>query len=553
MHTDQQAMPAPDDPALYYLRNFHTALNWVGERYADLLNAEELAFLADFQRCEQAAQALLVRMVMRKGEHFRASKLQYAEIGDPIAAARPLLERGWLSDQAALDAEAISALLRKDELLDVLPAAQRHRRLKKPELQALLCEAEPAARCFADWCPDLPEQVLSLTIQGLCDRLRLLFFGNLAQDWSEFVLAELGIYRYESVAISPQSRAFRQREDLQGYLHLYQLRESFAAGAELPPLLTTLDAFASDNPYLLTRHARLRLQIAQHLEQQGDLAAALSLYQGCAQAEASWRRVRILEKNGEFAAAHALAVQLSTASTDAELLQRLYRALPRLTRKLGLPPAQRTPPVVEARIDLQLPMPAQHSVEFAVREHFQQADAPVYYVENTLLCSLFGLLCWPAIFAPLPGAFFHPFQSGPADLHSGEFKERRAEIFAACFAALDDGSYPAIMRRHFADKYGLQSPFVYWELLDETLLELALLCIPAAHLKVCFERLLDDIRANRAGMPDLIQFYPQQRRYRMIEVKGPGDRLQDNQKRWLAFCALHGLPVEVCYVQWSTA
>lgn len=52
-------------------------------------------------------------------------------------------------------------------------------------------------------------------------------------------------------------------------------------------------------------------------------------------------------------------------------------------------------------------------------------------------------------------------------------------------------------------------------------------------------------------MPDLIQFFPEQRGYRMIEVKGPGDRLQDNQLRWLDFCAEHGMPVEVCYVQWA--
>lgn len=37
----------------------------------------------------------------------------------------------------------------------------------------------------------------------------------------------------------------------------------------------------------------------------------------------------------------------------------------------------------------------------------------------------------------------------------------------------------------------------------------------------------------------------------MIEVKGPGDRLQDNQLRWLAFCEAHGMPVEVCYVTWD--
>ncbi|MNJ61125.1 VRR-NUC domain protein [compost metagenome] len=51
-------------------------------------------------------------------------------------------------------------------------------------------------------------------------------------------------------------------------------------------------------------------------------------------------------------------------------------------------------------------------------------------------------------------------------------------------------------------------------------------------------------------MPDLIQFWPEQQRYRMIEVKGPGDRLQDNQLRWIDFCTEHGLPIEVCHVRW---
>ena len=66
-----------------------------------------------------------------------------------------------------------------------------------------------------------------------------------------------------------------------------------------------------------------------------------------------------------------------------------------------------------------------------------------------------------------------------------------------------------------------------------------------------FERLLLDIRANRAGMPDLIQFWPEEKTYRMIEVKGPGDRLQDNQLRWLEFCGEHQMPVTVCYVRWA--
>jgi hypothetical protein len=54
-------------------------------------------------------------------------------------------------------------------------------------------------------------------------------------------------------------------------------------------------------------------------------------------------------------------------------------------------------------------------------------------------------------------------------------------------------------------------------------------------------------------MPDLIQFWHQENRYRMIEVKGPGYRLQDNQRRWIAFCEQHGMPVDVCHVTWAEA
>src|SRR3546814_13247420 len=66
-----------------------------------------------------------------------------------------------------------------------------------------------------------------------------------------------------------------------------------------------------------------------------------------------------------------------------------------------------------------------------------------------------------------------------------------------------------------------------------------------------FQRILADVSGNRTGLPDLIQLWPEERRYRMIEVKGPGDRLQDNQKRWIDYAHQHGLPIAVCHVQWA--
>ena len=87
--------------------------------------------------------------------------------------------------------------------------------------------------------------------------------------------------------------------------------------------------------------------------------------------------------------------------------------------------------------------------------------------------------------------------------------------------------------------------------MDENILQLALSCIPAQHLAAIFKRLLFDIKTNRSGLPDLIQFFPKQRSYRLIEVKGPGDRVQDNQQTWLNFFSQQGIPAEVCYVSWQ--
>lgn len=168
----------------------------------------ELAFVANFLQLPLPSQALLVRLVMRKGVHFRASKLRYAEIGDIATAAGALLASGWLIEHAALTFDELGALLLKDELAthfaDDLPGGN----LKKSELLEHLRALHTEPRSLADWCPRLDERLLSLAIGPLCDRLRLMFFGNLAQDWSEFVLADLGIFRYEQVPITPAHAVF---------------------------------------------------------------------------------------------------------------------------------------------------------------------------------------------------------------------------------------------------------------------------------------------------------------------------------------------------------
>ncbi len=539
----------------YYLDNFHRVLEWIGERYDDLLSDEERAFIGTFAGLPQPSRALLVRMVMRKGTLFRASKLNYAEIGCPVEAARPLLPTGWVATDPVLTLDELFELLLKPELAAVFRMSLHEKGARKADQLEALREQFSDPRSFSSWYRESGDVAFSILAKPLCDRLRLIFFGNLRQDWTEFVLADLGVFRYQQVEFSTASRGFRNQRDIDHYLQLHACKERFyAAEAPIDDVLNELPMHAFDNDWLEGRREKFLFQVGQRFEKQQDWQRAIDVYTRCGYPGSRGRAIRVLEKAERTLEAWQLLQEAERAPENDAESQHLLRLGPRLARKLGHPKSIARRPAAPARLDLCLPVPGDGLwVEGAVRDHLAGAEAPVFYVENMLANALFGLLCWRAIFAAIPGAFFHPFHRAPADLYSLDFHQRRAAEFADCLAQCDDGRYRATILAHFDEKAGISAPFVSWEYLDRALLELALDCIPAAHVKRWCERILADVKVNRTGFPDLIQFWPLERRYRMIEVKGPGDRLQDNQLRWIDYCAAHDMPVAVCYLQWSQA
>ncbi len=550
-----ESRPELADP-LYYLRNFDFVVDWVEQRYPDLLAERERALMARIRQLPEPARALLVRMVMRKGELFRADRLNYSEIGPAEQAAEPLLKADLLTRDPPLESNALCHLLTLAELRQVarqaVPAAAEPAPARKRDLQAWLQQHGPAEQLWSSWWPDAPTPLYRVEIMPFCDRLRLMFFGNLRQEWSTFVLAELGLFRYETVTFDRTSRPFSSAREIDTWLHLHQCRERLEQGESAADILPAVPNVAAGSDWLTARRDRLLYQIAYRLERQDDLETAAELYRRTAAPGARQRLIRVLERQQQPEQALAVLLQARARPESEAERQQLERMAARLHRKAGRPgsPGNPAPKRLwsEARVSLAT---EEERVERAVAAYLERDNAPVFWVENALINSLLGLLCWPAIFAPLPGAFFHPYQSGPADLNRPDFRRRREALFEQALATLNNGTYRAVIIDCWEKKQGLQNPFVHWGLLSEELLGLALDCIPTDHLGAMFRRILFDIRANRSGLPDLVQFYPQENRYRMIEVKGPGDRLQDNQSRWLAFCCENDIPVAVTYVDYA--
>jgi Fanconi-associated nuclease 1-like protein/VRR-NUC domain-containing protein/Fanconi anemia protein nuclease-like protein len=545
----------------YYLKNFELVLATLLARYSDLLSEEELRFIRDFPQLPLSSRALLTRMVMRRGNLFRASKLHYAELGETRAAAAPLIEAGWVSDRPLISIRHLHGLLTKDELIRCLKLPPRYVAWRKPELAVMLEAQFKEPRCFEDWYPlghlvgYGGECVYALLIARVCERFRLMFFGNDRQSWTEFVTADLGVFRYENVEGALQSRPFQTRAQIEAFLKVQECRELLREGMPLDELMSIVPLAIEDSEWLEERRQKIKFLIAREYERGGESVKALAMYLQCNCRGARSRAIRLKAKAQDWEGARALcALAKENPESEAEL-QHVRRALPRIYRKLK----------AECQAEKRLPdipgfeivfhgTPRAGAVECQVMEHLARelADcSTVRYVENGLITALFGLLCWPAIFAPLPGAFFHDFHHGPADLESGNFYQRRKKEFYECLSHLDSDGYRKVIWRVFKEKWGMQSPFVRWHQLDEPLLSLALECFPAEHLRLWFEWIIRDTKENRAGFPDLVQFYPVQRKYRMIEVKGPGDRVQDNQRRLLEYCVLHGMPVSVCYVTWA--
>lgn len=533
----------------YYLTNFHTLAGFVVNTYADLLQPDEIDWYQRVSAVSEEAQRLYIRLLTRKRSIFRLSRLHYAEIEDCEHCAQALARYGLASTHPPDTLGPLLSSFTKPELVEQLDlSAYRHLpRVKLVEhitASPLQVHYQQKLQVADSWVT--PQGHVPWMLMQLC------FFGNLYQDSSEFVLRQLGTLQYEAYPLDASSRAFISREQIEAHWRYFECEALFDVinlrdDASLLELAGTLPVWSEVDINLRRRVDRLRNRIARQLERLGRHDEAMSLYRLSLHPPARERRVRRYLANDEYQAGLSLVSQmLGNPYNEAErlLAQRLknecHKGLGLSVKKQRVFKPETTTLVLQnsgARVE-------------SLARNFYSNKGICFHTENTLVNGVLGLFIWDIIFHPVPGVFFNPFQVAPADFHQPQFNERRAALLSARFSELNEAaSFRARVINAFEQHAGKMNPLVRWQGLSDELLALAIDRIPLAHWRGLFTRILADTRENTSGFPDLVLF-PDAGGYEFIEIKGPGDALQANQRRWMKYFDQQGIACRLVHVRY---
>jgi Fanconi-associated nuclease 1 len=184
--------------------------------------------------------------------------------------------------------------------------------------------------------------------------------------------------------------------------------------------------------------------------------------------------------------------------------------------------------------------------------------------------TLFGLLLWDVLFSPVEDVFRTPLQTAPLDLDSDAFYPARRAALDAALARVAAGGAPAMLAAAWGAHCGTLCRGVSWERWSLEELSAIAECVGGAGLGAVCRLLAQDHGGWRGGMPDLLLWRPAQGAVggavkhgavpsrpgsgsasgtaKLVEVKGPRDRLSDQQRAWMAALAAAGVEAEVLKV-----
>ncbi|PRW59254.1 fanconi-associated nuclease 1-like protein isoform X1 [Chlorella sorokiniana] len=473
-------------------------------------------------------------------------------------------------------------------------------------LEALERGAAPAQ--LAAWLLQAAGPVLQLA-EPACEavgRLQRSFFLNEGQSLSQFLASDMGALQYPQYQVHRSHRAFGSRQELLDYeaalRHAGQLTDALeandveAAEQALQPAWAALDANVHkqerdgtpaflrqfDAGFVYCSMATAGVSLLERQKRYQEAIDRLHQLLGgacCLSRRGDWW-TRLATNLVHLKRKNQALEQVETALADDWLsrgdrlgLQRRWLRLAKEPANAGgaprrwvVPPwakaANWEPP--EVRI-VGWPLnnttgtksrfygfdDAQCTVEELALQYYATEDGGGWqgvHSEGGIWATLWGLLLWDVLFMPVPDVFRTPFQTAPLDLDTPLFYPTRKDAIEECLGRISAGQAPAMLRSAWQQHRGVMCRGVNWERHSLEDLQLIAECIGGPGLAQVCRLLAQDHGGWSGGMPDLLLWHAGRRAARLAEVKGPRDRLSDQQRAWMAALSEAGLQAEVLKV-----
>ncbi|XP_036133732.1 fanconi-associated nuclease 1 [Molossus molossus] len=194
------------------------------------------------------------------------------------------------------------------------------------------------------------------------------------------------------------------------------------------------------------------------------------------------------------------------------------------------------------------------SVEELALAHYRRSgfDQGIHGEGSTFI-TLYGLLLWDIIFMDgIPDVFRNAYQAFPLDLWTDSFFTSREPAIEARLQLIHAAPAEHLRARVAATwqaQEGTAASVVSWDRFASLQQAQDLVsCLGGPVLSGVCRRLAADFRHCRGGLPDLVVWNSQNHRCKLVEVKGPSDRLSHKQMIWLDELQKLGADVEVCHV-----
>jgi hypothetical protein len=532
------------------------------DRGAYLLSAGELVVARQMGALEGDPARLYVRLVNRKPTFFAFSDLEQLPVDNLEGTTQTLLRLGLLDQLVPWNRRAAG--------LPVRLLKEHCRKLKLPTAGR---RNDLVAR-LGSHCHWSTEKWLRLRHRALYRRLERWAFLSRHRDRSAMVVERLGHVRwpqYELTSDIPPGELHGNRRTLLAWEDLYFHGEERDADAVLEALKAGLHR-APSRLDLGHRSRKQILEIARTHERQGQHTEARRLYTQLvelgqlAPADLALRVARTWEKEGhcQRGLAHLNVHRTKATAVQSLAISRMGRRMAKLCRRGWAPdvpllePRERKLRLVAQEKQANRPtfgpssLPAERAVVEVLADHGRRA----VMAEGTLWTTLFALLFAEVYFIPVPHTLPVPFLTGPLDLGTPQFVERRKDHIADIMAAIDRGDGPRRIIEEDGRHRGERLAGANWQIADGPTLATIAEGVGPRGLSRIINALLHG-RRSAAGLPDLVVLPGKATRIEclwptkipsslfLVEVKGPTDAVRDEQTIWFDRLLHHQILVEL--------